>query len=525
MKAAEDAQEAWKKKNVRGGCQELRGTARRRSSSGRRVRAEREDAKRVRDAAEKESARAKATIEEFTKKSREAEKSRRRGTGQGRIRKAAAKFEAEVKRRRDEMTARELALTKRSNDVEEAAMDVAAQVAKAAESRAASEAALEQCRAETERLEQKQSDLEKEAARVNAQRTVVERAFEDAQEERRVLAEAADEADAVRDSLEKSVAELGAKHADADARAAVLDEVTALHQQWEREQEERERVARDAVEVAEAAERAAEEQTARARSSSRRWNGRGERLSVRGGAGRTRERSWRTRGGRSAGTPTGSARRRTARPSARSVRVGGSSPPRLRCREFGTLDEPGSDPSTGPPGSVPHSPLAPPPTPGGDLAAATAARKAAPRVLRRRRARDRRSREEVTHASDRAVSEMIGKVEEIDTYSLEDDAAAAAAAHAMLPGDPSDVVTPSPRAGLERFIRFDDDDGAVVRVAGGCARGGWRQGRPLLAHATFARLMEKESLSSRRRRGCSDGAWRWTARARRQTPRRGVPGG
>ena len=59
--------------------------------------------------------------------------------------------------------------------------------------------------------------------------------------------------------------ELDAKHADADARAAVLDEVTALHQQWEREQEERERVARDTVEVAEAAERSATEQTARAK--------------------------------------------------------------------------------------------------------------------------------------------------------------------------------------------------------------------------------------------------------------------
>ena len=99
---------------------------------------------------------------------------------------------------------------------------------------------------------------------MNAQRTV-ERAFEDAAEERRVLAEAADEADAVKSSLERSVAELDAKHADADARAAVLDEVTALHQQWEREQEERERVARDTVEVAEAAERSATEQTARAK--------------------------------------------------------------------------------------------------------------------------------------------------------------------------------------------------------------------------------------------------------------------
>ena len=108
------------------------------------MRAEREDAKRVRDAAEKESARAKTTIEEFTKKSRDADKSRREGERmKDEYAKANAKFEAEVKRRRDEMTADELALTKRSKDVEEAAMDVAAQVAKAAESRAASEAALE----------------------------------------------------------------------------------------------------------------------------------------------------------------------------------------------------------------------------------------------------------------------------------------------------------------------------------------------------------------------------------------------
>ena len=337
--------------------------------------------------------------------------------------KANAKFEAEVKRRRDEMTADELALAKRSKDVEEAAMDVAAQVAKAAESRAASEAALEQCRLEKERLAELQSDLEKEAARVNAQRTVVERAFEDAAEERRVLAEAADEADAVKSSLERSVAELDAKHADADARAAVLDEVTALHQQWEREQEERERVARDTVEVAEAAERSATEQTARAKvelaamerarrafeASEVALDERERKLAhtwrtIRGDAHRISEASYRA--------SIGAQRSRGRILSAKAE----------MSREFG-------DDESGESGSVPHSPLAPPPTPGGDLAAATAARKAllasfdagVPAIAAPARS---------NYASDRAVSEIIGKVEEIDIYSLEDDAAAAAAAAA-----------------------------------------------------------------------------------------------
>ena len=367
--------------------------------------------------------------------------------------KAVAKFEAEVKRRRDEMTADELALAKRSKEVEEAAMDVAAQVAKAAESRASSEAALEQCRLEKERLAETRSELEKEAARVNAQRTVVERAFEDAAEERRVLAEAAEEADAVKSELEKSVAELDAKHADADARAAVLDEVTALHQQWEREQKAR-RVARETVEVAEAAERAATEQTARARVELAGPAERARRaFEASEAALDERERSWRTRGGRSAGTRTRSARRRTARPSARSVRRGRISSAKAEMsREFGG-DEPRSVPR--------RSRLRPRP-------AAT-------------RGRDRRSQALLAsfdagvpaiaaparsnYASDRAVAEMIGKVEELDVYSLEDDAAAAAAAHAMLPGDPSDVVTPSkPRDG-PNDSRDDDNDGAVVRVA------------------------------------------------------------
>ena len=163
------------------------------------------------------------------------------------------------------MTADELALAQRSNDLEAAAMDVAAQVAAAAESRTESEAVLKACENEKERLEALDAHLEKENARVNAQRTVVERAFEDAQEERRIIAEAAEEADVVRRQLEESANDLDAKHAEADARQQVLDEVTVLHQQWEQEQGEREKHASDTLEVAEAAERKAEEQATRAK--------------------------------------------------------------------------------------------------------------------------------------------------------------------------------------------------------------------------------------------------------------------
>ena len=147
------------------------------------------------------------------------------------------------------------------------------------------------------------------------------------------------------------------------------------------------------------------------------------------------------------------------------------------------------------PRSVPHSPLAPPPTPGGDLAAATAARKAllasfdagVPAIA----APAARS----NYASDRAVAEMIGKVEELDVYSLEDDAAAAAAAHAMLPGDPSDVVTPSKPRGGPNDSRDDDDDGAVVRVALAVVpEADGDKDDHSLAHATFARLMEKKKF-------------------------------
>ena len=175
------------------------------------------------------------------------------------------RFESECTQRLDKMAADELALAQRSNDLEAAAMDVAAQVAAAAESRTESEAVLKACENEKERLEALDAHLEKENARVNAQRTVVERAFEDAQEERRIIAEAAEEADVVRRQLEESANDLDAKHAEADARQQVLDEVTVLHQQWEKEQGEREKHASDTLEVAEAAERKAEEQATRAK--------------------------------------------------------------------------------------------------------------------------------------------------------------------------------------------------------------------------------------------------------------------
>ena len=253
--------------------------------------------------------------------------------------------------------------------------------------------------------------------------------------------------------MEKSVAELDAKHADADARAAVLDEVTALHQQWEREQEERERVARETVEVAEAAERAATEQTARARvelaamerarrafeASEAALDERERKLAhtwrtIRGDAHKISEASYRA----SIGAQRSQGRILSAKAE--------------MSREFGG-DEPRS---------VPHSPLAPPPTPGGDLAAATAARKAllasfdagVPAIAAPARS---------NYASDRAVAEMIGKVEELDVYSLGDDAAAAAAAHAMLPGDPSDVVTPSKPRGGPSDSR-DDDDLSLIHI-------------------------------------------------------------
>ena len=66
VKAAEDAQEAWKKKTFEEAAKSCEDREKALKQWEARVRAEREDA-RVRDAAEKESARAKATIEEFTR--------------------------------------------------------------------------------------------------------------------------------------------------------------------------------------------------------------------------------------------------------------------------------------------------------------------------------------------------------------------------------------------------------------------------------------------------------------------------
>ena len=436
----------------------------------------------MRDAAEKESTAAKAATEDSVKRKRDAEKkSKECDKIKEEFKIKETRFESECTQRLDKMTADELALAQRSNDLEAAAMDVAAQVAAAAESRTESEAVLKACENEKERLEALDAHLEKENARVNAQRTVVERAFEDAQEERRIIAEAAEEADVVRRQLEESANDLDAKHAEADARQQVLDEVTVLHQQWEQEQGEREKHASDTLEVAEAAERKAEEQATRAKVEREAMERARKAFEESELALDERERklahTWQTIRADAHRISTASYRASIGaqRSQGRIIEAKAE-----MSRLFGPGDE-----SEDHIASVPTSPLAPPPTPGGDLAAATAARKALlasfdagePTVAAPARA---------SYPSDHAVSEMLGAVE-YDTYSLEDDARVASAAHDMLPADPSStpgLIEP----------RVDETD-AVVRVALAVVpvADGTKDDRSL-RHVTMARLMEKKKL-------------------------------
>jgi hypothetical protein len=474
--------QAWKRKTLEEAARSCDDREKALKEWERRVRSERDEAKKMRDAAEKESTAAKAATEDSVKRKRDAEKKTKECDKiKEEFKIKETRFESECTQRLDKMTADELALAQRSNDLEAAAMDVAAQVAAAAESRTESEAVLKACENEKERLEALDAHLEKENARVNAQRTVVERAFEDAQEERRIIAEAAEEADVVRRQLEESANDLDAKHAEADARQQVLDEVTVLHQQWEKEQGEREKHASDTLEVAEAAERKAEEQATRAKVEREAMERARKAFEESELALDERERklahTWQT-------IRTDAHRISTASYRA-SIGAQRSQGRIIEAKaEMSRLFGPG-DESEDHVASVPTSPLAPPPTPGGDLAAATAARKALlasfdagePTVAAPARA---------SYPSDHAVSEMLGAVE-YDTYSLEDDARVASAAHDMLPADPSStpgLIEP----------RVDETD-AVVRVALAVVpvADGTKDDRSL-RHVTMARLMEKKKL-------------------------------
>jgi len=480
--------QAWKRKTLEEAARSCDDREKALKEWERRVRSERDEAKKMRDAAEKESTAAKVATEDSVKRKRDAEKkSKECDKIKEEFKIKETRFESECTQRLDKMTADELALARRSNDLEAAAMDVAAQVAAAAESRTESEAVLKACENEKERLEALDAHLEKENARVNAQRTVVERAFEDAQEERRIIAEAAEEADVVRRQLEESANDLDAKHAEADARQQVLDEVTVLHQQWEQEQGEREKHASDTLEVAEAAERKAEEQATRARVEREAMERARKAFEESELALDERERklahTWQTIRADAHRISTASYRASIGAQRSQGRIIEAKA-------EMSRLFGPGGE-SEDHVASVPTSPLAPPPTPGGDLAAATAARKALlasfdagePTVAAPARA---------SYPSDHAVSEMLGKFIFIIVWAISMTACFVHRRRGV-----RHLLARGRREGGVRRARHVTrgpviDPGAHrdasgrnrrrgSRGVGGGSRRGWYQGRPLLA--------------------------------------------